>query len=75
MDEILEILQELHSDIDYMAQEHLVDDKILDSFDLITLVSELGDAFDIEITAKEFIPENFNSVHALWAMVQELTGE
>lgn len=75
MDEILTILQELHDDVDYMAQEKLVDDKVLDSFDLITLVSELCDTFDIEITAKEFIPENFNSVQALWRMVQELMGE
>lgn len=75
MDEILEILQELHDDVDFMAQEKLVDDKILDSFDLITLVSELSEAFDIEITAKEFIPENFNSVASLWRMVQELMGE
>lgn len=75
MDEILEILQELHDDIDYMNEDKLVDNKILDSFDLITLVSELCDAFDIEITAKEFIPENFNSVQALWRMVQELMGE
>ena len=75
MDEILEILEELHDDVDFMKEEHLVDDKIPDSFDLVTLVSELSDAFDIEITAKEFIPENFNSVHALYAMVQELQGE
>lgn len=72
MDEILEILQDLHDDVDFMAQKRLVDDKILDSFDLITLVSELSEAFDIEITAKEFIPENFNSVDSLWGMVQEL---
>ncbi len=75
MDEILSILQELHDDVDFEKEEKLVDDKILDSFDLITLASELCDAFDIEITAKEFIPENFNSVQALWRMVQELMGE
>ena len=72
---ILDILQEMHADVDYEKEDKLVTDKILDSFDLVTLVSELSDAFDIEITAKEFIPENFNSVHALYAMVQELQGE
>lgn len=75
MEELLEILNELHDDIDYEKETRLVDDKLFDSFDLITLVAELSDAFDIEITAKEFVPENFNSAQALWQMIQELSGE
>ena len=75
MDELLEILEELHSDIDFEVEDRLVDDKILDSFDLVTLVTELGDQFDIEITAKDFIPENFNSASAMWAMIQRLMEE
>ncbi|MBR6223236.1 MAG: acyl carrier protein [Lachnospiraceae bacterium] len=75
MDELLEILEELHSDIDFEVEDRLVDDKILDSFDLVTLVTELGDQFDIEITAKDFIPENFNSAAAMWAMIQRLMEE
>lgn len=66
---ILQILEELHADIDFEKEEQLVDDKILDSFDLVTLVSELGEEFDIEITAKEFVAENFNSVDRLTKMV------
>ncbi len=75
MEELLEILNELHDDIDYETETRLVDDKLFDSFDLITLVTEIGDTFDIEITAREFIPENFNSVQALWRMIQRLSGE
>ncbi len=75
MDELLKILEELHSDIDFEVEDRLVDDKILDSFDLVTLVTELGDQFDIEITAKDFIPENFNSASAMWAMIQRLMEE
>ena len=75
MEELLEILNELHDDIDYETETRLVDDKLFDSFDLITLVTELADTFDIEITAREFIPENFNSAQALWRMIQELSGE
>ena len=75
MEELLEILNELHDDINYETETRLVDDKLFDSFDLITLVAELSDAFDIEITAQEFIPENFNSAQALWRMIQELSGE
>lgn len=74
-EEILEILQELHEDIDFEGEEKLVDDKILDSFDLVTLVSELGDAFDVNITAKDFIAENFNSVERLTKMIVRLQEE
>jgi acyl carrier protein len=75
MEEILRILEELHSDVDYLKEEKLVDNKILDSFDLVTLITELGEEFDIEITAKDFIPENFNSVKAISAMVERLAEE
>ena len=74
-EEILEILQELHEDIDFEGEEKLVDVKILDSFDLVTLVSELGDAFDVNITAKDFIAENFNSVERLTKMIVRLQEE
>lgn len=72
---ILDILQELHEDIDFETEEQLVDDKILDSFDLVTLVAELGEEFDIEITAKDFVEENFNSVERLTNMVIRLMDE
>lgn len=72
---ILEILQELHEDSDFEKEERLVDDKILDSFDLVTLVTELGEEFDVEITAKDFVAENFNSVERLTNMVIRLMDE
>lgn len=72
---ILDILQELHEDIDFEKEEKLVDDKILDSFDLVTLVAELGEEFDVEITAKEFVAENFNSVERLTNMIVRLIDE
>lgn len=72
---ILAVLQELHEDIDYKKEEALVDDKILDSFDLVTLVTELGEEFDVEITARDFIPENFNSVERLARMIVRLLDE
>lgn len=72
---VLAVLQELHEDIDYEKEEALVDDKILDSFDLVTLVTELGEEFDVEITARDFIPENFNSVERLARMILRLLDE
>lgn len=74
-EEILDILQELHEDVDFEAERAMVDDKILDSFDLVTLVTELGDAFDVDITAKDFIAENFNAVDSLTEMIARLMDE
>lgn len=69
---ILDILQELHEDVDFKEEKALVTSKVLDSFDLVSLVSELSDEFDIQITAKDFVEENFNTVEALTAMVERL---
>lgn len=72
---IQEMLQELHEEVDFDKETRLVDDKILDSFDLVTLVAELGEEFDVEITAKDFIEENFNSLDALTKMIARLLDE
>ena len=72
MEELLEILNEIDDSIDYENETALIDDQLLDSFAIITLVSELEDAFDISIEASEMMPVNFNSAKAIWAMVQRL---
>lgn len=72
-EEIREILNGFHADIDYDNETGLVDNKRYDSFDLVTLVVELGEDFDVEITAEEFIPENFNSLDALTKMIIKLS--
>ena len=61
--------------IDYETEKRLVDDKLFDSFDLVTLVSELCDTFDIEITAREFIPENFNHISLAENLINILVHE
>lgn len=72
MDELMEILEEMKPDVDFKTCNTLIDDGILDSFDILNLVSELNDAFDIEITPVDIVPENFNSAEALWKMVKRL---
>ena len=72
---IREMLQERHENVDFDKEDKLVDGKILDSFDLITLVAELGEEFDIEITAEDFVEKNFNSLDALTQMVDRLIDE
>ncbi len=72
MEELITILSELHPEVDFEQEERLIDGAVLDSFDIITLISEIADTFDVVIPAKEIIPENFNSARALWAMIQRL---
>jgi len=72
MERIIELLQEIKEDIDYENEGALIDDELLDSFDILQLISALDDEFDISIPASMIVPQNFNSVEALWNMVQEL---
>ena len=75
MSELLTILQEMHPDVDFETHQTLVDDKVIDSFDVITLVAEINDRMDIAIPAEELIPENFNSYAALQALLNRLEDE
>ena len=75
MEELLEILRDLHPDVDFESEEHLVDDGILDSLDIVSLIAEISDNFDVSITAKDIVPENFNSAQALLALIQRLEDE
>ena len=72
MDELMRILSELNSDTDFETEDALIDGGLLDSFDIVTLVAEIDDAFGIEIPAEALIPENFNSAKAIFALIQQL---
>ena len=72
MEELLDILKSLHPDVDFEHYEGLIDDQILDSIDIVSLVAEISDAFDVTVPAEEIVPENFNSARALWEMIQRL---
>lgn len=72
METLLEILNDIDETVDWANETALIDDRILDSFGVISLISELEDQFDVEIDASEIIPENFNSADAMWKMIQRL---
>ncbi|MCF0142844.1 MAG: acyl carrier protein [Parasporobacterium sp.] len=75
MEELLEILEELHPEVDFETEDALIDEKILDSFDVVTIVAEVNDRFDVAIPAEELVPENFNSAEALWELIERLQDE
>ncbi len=72
MDTILELLGEIKEDIDFASCTTLIDDAMLDSFDILQIISALNDEYDISIPATEITPANFNSAAALLAMVERL---
>lgn len=72
METLKNILREIDDSVDYEKETGLITDRILDSFGVISLVGELEAAFDIRIDAAEMTPENFNSMQALWEMIQRL---
>ena len=72
METLLEILNDIDDTVDWENETALIDDRILDSFGVISLLSELEDQFEAEIDASEIVPENFNSADAMWKMIQRL---
>jgi acyl carrier protein len=72
MRQILEILEGLHPEVDFETCKTLIDDKIIDSFDIVTLISDLSEEFDITIPVEEIVPENFNSAKAIHALIERL---
>ncbi len=72
MNELMEVLENLRPDVDFENETALVTGGVLDSFDIVGLVAELNDTFDIEIGPSDLVPENFNSAEAIWALVEKL---
>ena len=75
MEKLHQILSSIRPDVDFSSTDKLVDDGILDSFDIIALVGEINDGFDINIQVQDLIPENFNSVNAMMELVTRLQSE
>lgn len=72
MEELLEILREINDKVDFENEKQLVTGKVLDSIDITGMIAEIEDHFDIEITMEYMVNENFDSVEAMWDMIQQL---
>ncbi len=75
MEALLNILKEMHPDVDFSEDQDLIEDGVLDSLDIVTLITEINTAFDVSIPAEEVIPENFCSADAIWALICRLDEE
>ena len=72
MEKLLEILEGIRPEVDFRNETALIDDGILDSFDVVSIISELDDAFNVQIRITELDPENFNSAESIWNLITEL---
>jgi len=72
MERLYEILEDIQPDVDFETTEHLIDDHILSSLSILSLIAELEDEYDVTIPAVEIVPANFNSAKAMWALIQRL---
>ena len=72
MKKLIEILKGIRPDVDFEKENALIDDGILDSFDVVSIISELDDEFGVQVKINELDPENFNSAKAIWNLIQSL---
>lgn len=72
MEALLRIMSEIRPDLDFEVEEQLIDDDILDSFDIIAIVSDVNEEFGIEINVNDLLPENFNSAKALYELILKI---
>ena len=75
MEELLTILKNMHPEVDFTVEEDLIGEGVLDSLDIVTLVTEINSTFDVQIPPEELIPENFMSANAIWALIVRLDEE
>lgn len=75
MEELLEVLKRVKPGVDFENNSNLIDEEVLDSFDIVSIVAAINEEFDIQITAKDIVPENFNSLEEMYALVEKLEEE
>ena len=75
LEKLLEIFEEIQPGVDYENIDTLINDHYLDSLSILSLISELEDEFDIVIPTVEIIPDNFNSVKSMMALINKLKEE
>ena len=74
-EKLLGLLQDVRPDVEFEKEKKLIDDGILDSFDILTIVQEMNEAFDIEIDAGDLEPDNFNTIEAMLELISKLQEE
>ena len=72
LDAVIAMLSDINDEVDFSTEDKLVDNRILDSFDILSVISAIDDEFDVSVPAKEIVPENFNSAQDIYEMIVRL---
>ena len=75
LNKLLEILTDINEDVDFVNEKALVDDGLIDSFDITSIITALDEEFGVKIEASEIEPENFNSIEAILETVKRYQGK
>ena len=75
MEKVLRIVQEIRPDVDFAEENALIDDGVLDSFDIVSIISDLNDEYEINIRVHDLTPENFNSLESIVNLVERKRQE
>lgn len=75
LDELIEILNEIHPEVDYGECDTLMDGQIFDSFDIASSIAGISERFDVTISPEHIVPQNFNSAKSICALIQKLEEE
>ena len=74
-EKLLAILEDIRPDVEFEKETKLIDDSILDSFDIISIAQEISDAFDVDVNVEDLEPYNFNTVNAMLELIVKLQEE
>ena len=74
-EKLLALLEDIRPDVEFEKETHLIDDGVLDSFDIISIVQEMNEAFDVDIDVEDLEPYNFNTVDAMLELIEKLQAE
>ncbi len=74
MQKLIEILTEICPGVDFNEEKALVDDGLIDSFEIVSIVAEIMDNYDVELDVDDLLPENFNSAEAMMQLIEERRG-
>ena len=72
MNDFIAMLKKIKPNVDFENEYALVDDGILESLDIITIIAEIADKYDVIIPSDEITSDNFNSAEALYELVEDL---
>lgn len=75
MEQLIEILTNLKDTVDYTKEKHLISDGIIESIDIVMIISDIEEKFGIEVGFEYIEKANFESVDTMMAMIEAIKAE